>query len=56
MKIALFKSFKLPLIIDKISSDFHWLIILIFDILLFYYNDSFNSLLYTQIEFKEEIV
>src|SRR5437763_9684469 len=56
MKIVSFKSSKLPLLIDKISSDFHWPIISIFGMPPFCRNDSLNSLPHTQIELREEIV
>ena len=56
MKITSFKSSKLPLLIDKISSDFYRPIISIFGMLPFCRNDSLNSLPYTQIELREEIV
>src|SRR5436305_11889424 len=56
MKIASFKSSKLPLLIDKISSDFHQPIISIFGMPPFCRNDSLNSLPHTQIELREEIV
>jgi hypothetical protein len=56
MKITSFKSSKLSLLINKISSDFYWPIISIFGMPPFCYNDSLNSLPYTQIELREEII